>query len=103
MADQTKYKYLANWPGSNFRQLFYKERKIRVETLYRATTEPGPRTPEEVAGDYAVPLEAVYEAIDYCIHNEDLLRQELEQGLADMRARGLDKPPLLPAGQAPGT
>jgi uncharacterized protein (DUF433 family) len=102
MAGRGTYKYLDHWPGSNFRQLFYKERKIRAETLYRATAGPEARTPEEVAQDYDVPLEAVYEAIDYCTHNEDLLRQELEEGLADMRARGLDKLPL-PASHAPGT
>ena len=103
MAGQTKYKYLAQWPGSNFRQLFYRERKIRAETLYRATTGPEARTPQEVAEDYDVPLEAVHEAIEYCTQHEDLLRQELEEGLADMRARGLDKPLLLPANRAPGT
>src|SRR6266478_6306724 len=52
MAGQMKYKYLDRWPGSNFRQLFYKERKIRAETLYRATAGPEARTPDEVAEDY---------------------------------------------------
>ena len=103
MCEECQYKYLGPWRGSNYRQFFYKERKIRAETLYRATAGPEARTPDEVAEDYDVPLGAVYEAIDYCTQNEDLLRQELEEGLADMRARGLDKPPLVPAGLAPGT
>jgi uncharacterized protein (DUF433 family) len=90
-----EYKYLDRWPGSNFRQLFYKDRKIRAETLYAATLEPEARTPEEVAEDYDVPLEAVHEAIHYCTHNEELLRKEAEEGLADMRARGLDRPPFF--------
>jgi hypothetical protein len=89
MSGQMEYKYLDRWPGSRYRQLFYKQRKIRAETLYRATVGPEPRTPEEVAEDYDVPVEAVHEAILYCTHNEDLLRQEREEDLADMRARGL--------------
>jgi hypothetical protein len=96
-----QYKYLDHWLGSNYRQLFYKERKIRAETLYRATVGPEPRTPEEVADDYDVPVEAVREAIHYCTHNEDLLRQELEEGLDDMRARGLDKVHLAPVNEKP--
>ena len=96
-----KYKYLDHWRGSNYRQLFYKERKIRAETLYRATVGPEPRTPEEVAADYDIPVEVVREAIHYCTHNEELLRQELEEDLADMRARGLDKPRLLPVNEKP--
>jgi hypothetical protein len=38
---------------------------------------------------YDVPVDAVLEAIDYCTHNEELLRQEREEDLADLRTRGL--------------
>jgi uncharacterized protein (DUF433 family) len=101
MSAETVYKYLDRWPGSYYRQLFYKERKIRAETLYRATLEPEARRPEEVAEDYDVPLEAVHEAIHYCTHNEELLRKELEEDLAEMRARGLVKPPAFSADHTP--
>jgi hypothetical protein len=43
-----------------------------------------------------VPVEAVREAIDYCLKNEELLRQEREEEAALIRARGLDKPPYVP-------
>ena len=56
------YKYLDRWRGSNYRQLFYKERKIRAETLCRATLDPEARTAEQVAQDFEVPVEAVHEA-----------------------------------------
>ncbi len=92
MADQDGYKYLARWRGSNYKQLFYKDRKIRAEILYRATLDPEARTPEEVAHDYDVPVEAIH----YCTHNEPLLREERDRDLADIRARGLDKPPYVP-------
>jgi hypothetical protein len=99
MSAETVYKYLDRWPGSRYRQFFYKERKIRADTLYRATLEPEARTPEEVAEDFDVPLEAVHEAIHYCSHNEELLRKELEEDLAALRARGLLDPPAFSADQ----
>jgi len=49
-----------------------------------------------VAEDYEVSLDAVLEAIDYCLHNEELLRQERERDLQRERELGLDQPPLVP-------
>ena len=93
MAVQITYQFLEPRSGSNYRQWFLKGRKIRAELLSRATMGPEPRTPEEIAHDYSVSVEAVHEAIHYCLHNEALLRQEREDVLSDIQARGLDKPP----------
>lgn len=93
MTVHTAYKFLEQRPESNYRQLFLHGRNLRAEVLYRATIGPEPRTPEEVAHDYAVPLEAVEEAIHYCLHHEALLAQEREEVLADMQRRGLDTVP----------
>jgi len=101
MCEDCQYKYLGPWRGSNYRQYFYKERKIRAEVLYRQTVGQNARTPEQVAEDYDVPVEAVYEAIHYCLHNEELLRQERERDLEDIRARGLDEPPYVPPDYKP--
>ena len=101
MALQTPYQFLKPHAGSNYRQLFVRGRSIRAEILYRATIGLEPRTPEEVAGDFGVPLAAVHEAIHYCLHHEELLRQEREAVLADIRARGVDKPPYVPTHGAP--
>ena len=103
MAVQTEYKFLEPRVGSHYRQLFLKGRKIRAEVLYRATIGSEPRTPEEVAQDYGVPLEAVHEARQYCVHNEALLRQERDAVLADIRARGLHKPPYVLPDSQPGS
>ncbi len=75
MSIHTDYKWLAPWPGSNYRQWFIKGRKVRAETLYHLTVNSEPRTPAEVAHDYELPLEAV---LDYSIRNADLLQQERE-------------------------
>jgi uncharacterized protein (DUF433 family) len=96
MSETKQYRFLEPRPCSNYRQLFVKGRRIRAEVLYRQTVGEDPRTPEQVAEDYDLPLEMVLEAIDYCIHNEPLLREERDRELEHIRARGLDKPPLVP-------
>jgi hypothetical protein len=101
MARQTTYQWLEPRAQSNYRQLFVCGRSLRAETLYRATIGAEPRTPEEVAADFEIPLAAVHEAVHYCLHNEELLRQEREAVLADMRSRGLDKPPYVPINGTP--
>ena len=101
MSEQKQYRFLESRPRSSYRQLFVKGRRIRAEVLYRETVGIDPRTPEQVAEDFEVPLEAVLESIDYCIHNEALLRQEREEDLEEERALGLDKPPLVPPDYRP--
>ena len=102
MAVHTTYRFLEPWPGSPYRQLFVRGRKLRAEILYRATIGPEPRTLEEVAHDYNVPVEAVEEAIHYCRHHEEVLHQEREAVRVDIRARGLDKPPFVLTNVASG-
>src|SRR5262245_23778831 len=92
-----EYKVVEARPGSNYRQLFIKGRKIRAEVIYRETVGLEPRTPEEVARGFGIPLEAVHEAIHYATHNEPLLREERDQELEWIRRRGLDKPPHVPS------
>ncbi len=95
---EPEYRYLAPRPGSNYRQYYLKDRrKIRAEILYRMTVGPDPRTPEQVAIDYDVPIEAVREAIDYSIRNERLLREERDRETEWIHALGLDRPPHVPS------
>src|SRR5262245_762289 len=88
----TQYQYLEPRPGSNYRQLFLKGRRIRAAVVYEAIHGPDPFTPEEFAREYGVPLEAVLEAIDYVNHNLPLIQAEREREAADIRSRGLDRP-----------
>jgi hypothetical protein len=66
MSEQPTYAYLAPREGSRYEQNFFKGRNLRAETLYRATIGLEPKTPDEVAEDYNVPVAAVLEAIQ-CI------------------------------------
>jgi uncharacterized protein (DUF433 family) len=76
------WNFLAPNPKSAYRQLFIKGTRIRARVLYglyMSTDEP--MSPEEIAADYALPLEAVLEAIAYCQANppeiaEDFAREE---------------------------
>ena len=69
------YRFLEPRPRSVYRQLFIKNTGIRAEVIYRACTaldefrvpdDDNPRTPDQVAQDYGLPLPAVLEAIEYC-------------------------------------
>ncbi len=56
---QTQYQHLESRPGSNYRQLFLKGRRIRAAVVDEAIHGPDPRSREEFAVDFRVPLEAV--------------------------------------------
>jgi uncharacterized protein (DUF433 family) len=97
MMTHVQYQYLEPHPGSNYRQLWVKGRHIRAEVLYRLTVGTEPRTPEEVAQDYDLPVEAIQEAIDYAVRSQELLEAERACEESRMRQLGLDKPPFVPA------
>jgi uncharacterized protein (DUF433 family) len=97
MATQVQYQHLETCPRSHYRQLWVKGRHIRAEVLYRLTVGLEPRTPEEVAQDYDLPIEAVQEAIDYAVRNQKLLDAERAREKARAEQLGLDKPPFVPA------
>jgi hypothetical protein len=102
MAEQTEYRYLQpKLGGSNYRQLFVNGR-IRAEVLYRETIGREPLSPEEVAREYSLPIEAVLEAIDYCSKNQELLAEERAREEAWIRATGHDKWPYAPKNETPG-
>ena len=100
MAEQVQYKHLMPKRGSSYRQLYVAGR-IRAEVIYRETVGLEPLTPEQVASEYTIPVEAVHEAIDYCVRNKDLLDAERAAEAASIIARGLDKWPYAPKDYQP--
>ncbi len=88
----TQYTHLEPRPGSSYRQLFLKGRRIRAAVVYEAVHGPDPYTPEEFARRYSVPLEAVREALNYVANNLPLIEAERDREAADVRSRGLDRP-----------
>lgn len=96
-----EYQYLEYRVGDSIRQPFVIGRKIWAEVLYRETVGLEPRTPEEVATDFEVPLGAVVEAIRYCQENEVFLREERAREDARLREYEQKYPPLLPPDDKP--
>ena len=100
MPEQTQYKFLSPKRGSSYRQLYVNGR-IRAEAIYRETVGLEPLTPEEVAREYNIPVEAVHEAIDYCIRNKELLDAERAEDIARDKAAGRDRWPYAPKDYKP--
>jgi uncharacterized protein (DUF433 family) len=104
MSEKTrKWKYLERRPGSSYQQLAIKGKRIWAWTLYCAfMNEKEPRTPEQIAEDWGVPLEAVQEAIAYCQSDppelredqrkDDLLSQAIGMNYQAIRRSGKPRP-----------
>src|SRR5438094_6210193 len=87
------YKYLARKGNSNYKHLFIKDRGISSRTLYgKYARDENPMTPEEIAADYDLPLEAVLEAIAYCESNPPELAEDYAREEARMEATGMNDP-----------
>src|SRR4051812_20577650 len=89
MSTATVYQQLEARPNSAYRQLFVKGTRIRAELIYLAHVDPEmPMTPEELAVDFGLPLQAVREAIEYCQSSPPEIAADLEHEEALMAARG---------------
>ncbi len=87
------WKYLAPNPKSAYKQLFVAGRRIRARILYGMfMSAEEPRTPEEIAADYGLPLEAVLEAIAYCQSDPPEIREDFEREERIMEATGMNDP-----------
>jgi len=89
----TPWKYLAPNPKSVYKQLFVKGTRIRARVLYGLfMSEEEPRTPEQIAADYALPIEAVREAIAYCQSNPPEIEDDFRREEALMATAGMNDP-----------
>jgi uncharacterized protein (DUF433 family) len=92
-SNSNQYKYLTRKPKSVYKQLFIKDRWISARTLYGMyVNEEMPMTPDEIAADYNLPLEAVLEAIAYCESNPPELAQDYAREEAVKEATGMNEP-----------
>jgi uncharacterized protein (DUF433 family) len=88
-----KYVYLAPNPKSAYKELFIKGTRIRASTLYELHVDAeSPRTAEQIAADFHVPLDAVREAIAYCESNPPEIASDLAAEEALMQATGMNDP-----------
>src|SRR5262249_12820971 len=85
--------YLAPNPRSFYKQLFIKGTRIRAESVYAWTVAGSePMTPEQVAEDMGLPLEAVREAVAYCESNPPELRDDHRREELLSQATGMSDP-----------
>jgi uncharacterized protein (DUF433 family) len=93
MSTTTTYRYLERDPKSTYRQLSIKGRRIKALTLYGAhVSQEEPRTVEQIAQDYDLPIDAVQEAIAYCESNPPEILEDWEREEALMEASGMNDP-----------
>lgn len=88
----TGYQHLAPNPNSSYRQLFVKGTRIPARALFGLYAGEDQFTPEEIAADYGLPVEAVREAIAYCESNPPELLDDYARDEALMEATGMNDP-----------
>lgn len=87
-----RYIYLALNPKSAYKQFFIKGTRLRAQVLYGWYACEEPLTPEEIAAEFQLPVEAVREAIAYCESNPPELLEDYAREEALMQAAGMNEP-----------
>jgi hypothetical protein len=100
MGQNGAYRYLGPKRGSKYQQLFVNGR-IMAEVLYRETVGINPLTPEQVAGEYDLPVEAVLESIHYCTQHPEVLEADRTRETALIEADGRNRWPYAAKNHAP--
>src|SRR2546423_8453137 len=75
---QPQYQHLEARPGSNYRQLWLKGRRIRAAVVDEHVRSSDPTTPQQSPAGHQIPLVPVQEALDYVGRNRPLIEQEPE-------------------------
>ena len=94
------WKYLERRPGSSYKQLCIKGKRIWAWTLYcESFVEPESRTPEQLAEDGGIPLEAVREAIEYCASDPSEIHEDKRRSDLLAEAIGMNDPAIKYTGR----
>ncbi len=97
---QGNWKYLERRQGSSYRQLCVRGKRIWAWTLYcEFMNEKQPRTPQQLAEDFDVPLQAVQEAIAYCRSDPMELREDHRKDDLRAEAIGMNDPAIQLTGR----
>lgn len=97
---QRTWKHLERRRGSSYKQLGIKGKRIWAWTLYCETMNAKePRTPDELATDFEIPLEAVQEAIAYCQSDPPERREDFRKTQLLREATGMTDPVIARSGK----
>jgi hypothetical protein len=95
-----EWKYLERRLGSSYQQLYIKGKEIWAWTLYcEFMNAKEPRTPQQLAEDWDVPLAAVEEAIAYCQTDPPEIREDHRRDAALSEAIGMNDPAIKLTGK----
>src|SRR6187401_775994 len=90
---QREWEHLERRPGSSYKQLCIKGKRIWAWTLYcESIIEKEPRTPEQLAADWEIPVEALLEAIEYCESDPPELHEDQRTTNRLAEAIGMNDP-----------
>ncbi len=88
-----QWAHLAPNPKSAYKQLFVKGTRVRARVIYGLyAMEEDPLTPEQIAEEFGLPLDAIQEAIAYCQSNPPELLEDYAREEALMDASGMNDP-----------
>jgi uncharacterized protein (DUF433 family) len=88
-----EWNYLERRPGSSYQQLCIKGKRIWAWTLYcEFMNDKEPRTPQQLAEDFDVPLKAVREALAYCQTDPAEIREDHRKDDLRAEAIGMNDP-----------
>ena len=90
---KTQWQYLEQRPHPWRKQLYIKGKRIKASIIYSDLIANN-ETPAEAAENWDLPLAAITEVIEYCETNQELLKQEAEEGLRLLEAEGVKLEPL---------
>ncbi|MDJ0510895.1 MAG: hypothetical protein QNJ64_16810 [Crocosphaera sp.] len=91
---KTQWQYLEPRSNSWRKQLYIKERKLRARTVW-SDMIVNEDTPFEAAENWDLPLQAIFEIIDYCKSNQALLEQEAEMERKYLEEKGVQLEPRV--------
>ncbi|MGL5079203.1 MAG: hypothetical protein ACRDBG_25665 [Waterburya sp.] len=90
----TQWQYLEQHPHSWRKQLYIKGKRIKANVIY-SDLIVNEMTPDDAAENWDLPKEAICEVIEYCQANQELLKQEAEEGRRRLEAKGVSIDPQV--------
>lgn len=93
-SSKTQWQYLESRPHPWRKQLYIKGKRIKASVIY-SDLIVNSMTLDEAAFNWDLPKEAITEVIEYCQTNQELLKEEAEQGRRKLEEKGVELDPQV--------
>jgi uncharacterized protein (DUF433 family) len=84
----TRWQFLEKRQHAWRQELYLRGQRVRASVI-NSDMLVNDETPEEAAENWGLPLASVYEIIEYCQTNQQLLRQEAQEERRRLEAKGV--------------